>query len=55
MRILVTGGIDFMGTNQCNELRSKGYKVSACYLYNTDPKSKRTSGRIYFIKCKRNK
>lgn len=34
--ILVTGGAGFIGTNLCNELRSRGYKVIACDLYNTD-------------------
>lgn len=36
MKILVTGGAGFIGTNLCNELRSRGYKVTACDLYNTD-------------------
>jgi len=34
--ILVTGGAGFIGTNLCNELRSRGHKVIACDLYNTD-------------------
>ena len=34
--ILVTGGAGFIGTNLVNELRSRGYKVIACDLYNTD-------------------
>jgi dTDP-glucose 4,6-dehydratase len=34
--ILVTGGAGFIGTNLCNELRSRGLKVIACDLYNTD-------------------
>ena len=35
MKILVTGGAGNIGTNLCNELRSRGYKVIACDLYNT--------------------
>ena len=34
--ILVTGGAGNIGTNLCNELRSRGYKVIACDLYNTE-------------------
>jgi len=34
--ILVTGGAGFIGTNLCNELKKRGYKVIACDLYNTD-------------------
>lgn len=34
--ILVTGGAGFIGTNLCNELRSRGHKVIACDLYNTE-------------------
>ena len=36
MKILVTGGAGNIGTNLCNELRSRGYKVIACDLYNTE-------------------
>ena len=36
MKILVTGGAGFIGTNLCNELLSRGHKVIACDLYNTD-------------------
>lgn len=35
-KVLVTGGAGFIGTNLCNELRSRGHKVIACDLYNTD-------------------
>jgi len=35
-KILVTGGAGFIGTNLCNELVSRGHKVIACDLYNTD-------------------
>jgi len=34
--ILVTGGAGNIGTNLCNELRSRGHKVIACDLYNTE-------------------
>jgi len=43
MRILVTGGAGFIGTNLCNELKSRGYDVYACDLYNTD--------RENYIRC----
>lgn len=36
MKILVTGGAGNIGTNLCNELRSRGHKVIACDLYNTE-------------------
>lgn len=36
MKILATGGAGFIGTNLCNELRSRGHKVIACDVYNTD-------------------
>ncbi len=35
-KILVTGGAGFIGTNLCNELRSRGNRVIACDLYNTE-------------------
>ena len=34
--ILVTGGAGNIGTNLCNELRSRGHKVISCDLYNTE-------------------
>ena len=34
--ILVTGGAGNIGTNLCNELRSRGHNVIACDLYNTE-------------------
>jgi len=36
IKILVTGGAGNIGTNLCNELRSRGHKVIACDLYNTE-------------------
>ena len=36
INILVTGGTGNIGTNLCNELRSRGHKVIACDLYNTE-------------------
>ena len=36
MNVLVTGGAGNIGTNLCNELRSRGHKVIACDLYNTE-------------------
>jgi len=35
-KILVTGGAGFIGTNLVNDLRSRGHKVIACDLYNTE-------------------
>jgi dTDP-glucose 4,6-dehydratase len=35
-KILITGGAGFIGTNLKNELLSRGYRVIACDLYNTD-------------------
>ena len=43
MRILVTGAAGFIGTNLCDELRSRGHKVIACDLCNTD--------RNNYIRC----
>jgi dTDP-glucose 4,6-dehydratase len=43
MKILVTGGAGNIGTNLCNELRSRGHKVIACDLYNTE--------RDNYIRC----
>jgi len=34
--ILLTGGAGNIGTNLCNELRSRGHKVISCDLYNTE-------------------
>ena len=36
MKILVTGGAGNIGTNLCNELKSRGHKVIACDLYNNE-------------------
>jgi dTDP-glucose 4,6-dehydratase len=36
LNILVTGGAGNIGTNLCNELRSRGNKVIACDMYNTE-------------------
>jgi len=36
IKILVTGGAGNIGTNLCNELRSRGHHVFACDLYNTE-------------------
>jgi dTDP-glucose 4,6-dehydratase len=36
MKILVTGGSGFIGTNLCIELRNRGHKVIACDLYNNE-------------------
>jgi len=36
INILVTGGAGNIGTNLCNELRSRGHRVIACDLYNTE-------------------
>ena len=36
IKILVTGGAGNIGTNLCNELRSRGHKVISCDLYNTE-------------------
>jgi dTDP-glucose 4,6-dehydratase len=41
--ILITGGAGFIGTNLCKELKTRGHKVIACDLYNTD--------RDDFIRC----
>jgi len=43
MKILVTGGAGFIGTNLYNELVSRGHTVFACGLYNTD--------RANYIRC----
>ena len=43
MNILVTGGAGNIGTNLCNELWSRGHKVIACDLYNTE--------RDNYIRC----
>ena len=36
MKILVTGAAGNIGTNLCNELRSRGHKVVGCDLFNTE-------------------
>ena len=36
IKILVTGGAGNIGTNLCNELRSRGHKVISSDLYNTE-------------------
>ena len=36
MKILVTGGAGFIGTNLCNELRSRNHNVIVCDNYNTE-------------------
>ena len=36
MQILITGGAGNIGTNLCNELRLRGFKVIAVDLYNTE-------------------
>ena len=36
IKILVTGGAGNIGTNLCNELRSRGHHVIAADLYNTE-------------------
>ena len=36
LRILVTGGAGFIGTNLVNELRRRGHEVLAVDLFNTD-------------------
>lgn len=36
MKILVTGGDGFIGTNLCNELHSRGHKVISSDYYNTN-------------------
>ena len=43
MKILVTGGAGFIGTNLYNELRTRGHSVVACDLRNTD--------RDNYIRC----
>lgn len=42
-KILVTGGAGFIGTNLCNELRSRNHTVIACDLANND--------RDNYIRC----
>tara|TARA_B100001057_G_scaffold184276_1_gene185011 strand:+ start:24373 stop:25302 length:930 start_codon:yes stop_codon:yes gene_type:complete len=36
MKILVTGAAGNIGTNLCNELKSRGHQVIGCDLYNTE-------------------
>ena len=36
IKILVTGGAGNIGTNLCNELRSRGHNVISSDLYNTE-------------------
>lgn len=36
MKILVTGGAGFIGTNLCKELKKRDHTVYACDVYNTD-------------------
>ena len=36
INILITGGAGNIGTNLCNELRSRGHHVIAADLYNTE-------------------
>ncbi len=43
MKILVTGGAGNIGTNLCNELRSRGYDVISCDIYSTE--------RENYIRC----
>jgi dTDP-glucose 4,6-dehydratase len=43
MKILVTGGAGFIGTNLCIELQKRGHQVVACDLYNTE--------RENYIRC----
>lgn len=43
LKILVTGGAGFIGTNLCKELKSRKYDVVSCDLHNTD--------RDNYIRC----
>ncbi len=43
INILVTGGAGNIGTNLCNELKSRGHNVISCDLYNTE--------RDHYIRC----
>ena len=43
IKILVTGGAGNIGTNLCNELRSRGHEVIACDLYNSE--------RLNYVRC----